>query len=120
MVNLIKRNRSMIDFMQKGYFGMLIIEFIGGLVMANILGVKPLYIFFQAKLYIWKRYIGKLVGTPTANLQIHSENDLPPTGVYVTEILLDSQIFYGVTNIGTRPTVDNDNDVSIETLIFQF
>ena len=97
---------------------MLIIEFIGGHVMANILGVKPLYIL-SGKI-IYGRGIGKLVGTPTANLQIHSENDLPPTGVYVTEILLDSQIFYGVTNIGTRPTVDNDNDVSIETLIFNF
>ena len=34
--------------------------------------------------------------------------------------LLSGKIYYGVTHIGTRPTLDNDSFVSIETHIFDF
>lgn len=86
--------------------------------MAQITNEKPLYTLSGRIIY--GRGIGKLVGTPTANLQIVPENDLPPIGVYITEILLRKQIFYGVTNIGTTPTIDNDKDISIETFILNF
>ena len=66
------------------------------------------------------RGIGKLVGMPTANMEVPDESILPPTGVYVTEILLDGQVHYGITNIGTRPTVDNDKEISVETHILNF
>ena len=45
---------------------------------------------------------------------------MPKTGVYVADILLSDKIYYGVTHIGTRPTLDNDSFVSIETHIFDF
>lgn len=64
------------------------------------------------------RGIGKHVGTPTANIEIDEETLLPETGVYVSDILLDRQIYYGVTHIGMRPTLDNDKTISIETHIF--
>lgn len=86
--------------------------------MTQLFDYRPLYSL--AGKVVYGRGIGKLVGAPTANLQIMSQDDLPPIGVYVTEISLDEQIYYGVTNIGTRPTVDNDKDVSIETLILNF
>ena len=35
-------------------------------------------------------------------------------------ILLSDKRYYGVTHIGTRPTLDNDSFVSIETYIFDF
>lgn len=66
------------------------------------------------------RELGKIVGAPTANLQIVSQDELPPTGVYATEILLKSKLYYGVSNIGTRPTVDDDSSITIETFIFNF
>lgn len=86
--------------------------------MAKVSKYKPQYTL-SGKI-IYGRGIGRMVGVPTANLQIASKDDLPPVGVYVTEILLDSQKYYGVTNIGTRPTVDDSNDISIETFIFHF
>ncbi len=49
------------------------------------------------------RGIGKLVGMPTANMEVLDESILPSAGVYVTEILLDGRMYYGITNIGTRP-----------------
>lgn len=64
--------------------------------------------------------IGKLVGMPTANLQIDPNNRLPEAGVYISKIELDAQNLYGITHIETRPTVDNDSDMSIETHIINF
>lgn len=69
---------------------------------------------------IYGRGIGKLVGMPTANLQISCDDILPPVGVYVTEVFLEHQLYYGVTNIGTCPTIDNDEKVSVETHILNF
>ena len=66
------------------------------------------------------RGIGKHVGTPTANIAIEKKDFLPKTGVYVADILLSDKRYYGVTHIGTRPTLDNDSFVSIETYIFDF
>lgn len=66
------------------------------------------------------RGIGKHVGTPTANIESDKYAALPETGVYVAKILLNNQIFYGVTHVGMRPTLDNDKTISIETHIFHF
>ena len=66
------------------------------------------------------RGIGKHVGTPTANIEIAKNTFLPKTGVYVADIILSDKIYYGVTHIGTSPTLDNDSFVSIETHIFDF
>ncbi|MBS6397558.1 MAG: winged helix-turn-helix domain-containing protein [Clostridiales bacterium] len=66
------------------------------------------------------RGIGKLVGMPTANLKVERGQALPESGVYITKAILDCNIYYGITHIGTRPTVDNDQDISVETHILNF
>lgn len=66
------------------------------------------------------RGIGKCVGTPTANLETGRNTVLPETGVYAAEILLNSRIYYGVTHVGLRPTLDEESAVSVETHIFNF
>lgn len=80
--------------------------------------ITPLY---QIEgIVIHGRGIGKLVGMPTANLQIAPNSRLPEAGVYISKIELGAQTLYGITHIGTRPTVDNDSDMSIETHIINF
>ena len=79
---------------------------------------EPIYTL--TGIVIHGRGIGKHVGTPTANIEIAKNTFLPKTGVYVADILLSDKIYYGVTHIGTRPTLDNDDSVSIETHIFDF
>ena len=64
------------------------------------------------------RGIGKHVGTPTADIEIGEDTSLPETGVYAADVLLDGQTYYGVTHVGTRPTLDHDHTISIETHIF--
>ena len=80
--------------------------------------LSPLY--QTSGIVIHGRGIGKLVGMPTANLQVTSYDKLPEAGVYVSKIELNHRIFYGVTHIGPRPTVDNDSDISLETHILNF
>ena len=51
--------------------------------------------------------VGKKIGFPTANLSAHSEQ-FPPNGVYAAEAKIDQQIWHGVVNLGTRPTVHGE------------
>jgi riboflavin kinase/FMN adenylyltransferase len=48
--------------------------------------------------------LGRQLGFPTANLSAHSEQ-FPPNGVYVAEARLGEEVFFGVANLGVRPTV---------------
>ena len=60
---------------------------------------------------------GGKIGFPTAN--VSTENELiPPYGVYATMASIDGIINRSITNIGVRPSVSKDNEVSIETYLF--
>src|SRR5689334_4551974 len=60
---------------------------------------------------------GRTLGFPTANLC--SENELlPPHGVYATTARIGALAYPSVTNVGTRPTVDQSGRTVIETHIF--
>jgi len=61
---------------------------------------------------------GRLLGFPTANLQLVDELT-PKAGVYAVEVLIDNQAYYGLTNIGYNPTFEN-NQFSVETHILDF
>lgn len=61
---------------------------------------------------------GKPLGFPTANIDFHAEL-LPKYGVYAVKASLGQRQLRGVTNIGIKPTF-NDDEPSIETHIFDF
>ncbi|ALB01921.1 riboflavin biosynthesis protein RibF [Francisella persica ATCC VR-331] len=60
---------------------------------------------------------GRKIGFNTANQKLPKNSALK--GVYLTRIFIDDEVFYGVTNSGTRPTIDGKNNL-IETHIFNF
>jgi riboflavin kinase/FMN adenylyltransferase len=63
---------------------------------------------------------GKGFGFPTANLFIEEDYKLiPNNGVYVSSSIINDQQYYGLTNIGTNPTV-NGTKRSIETYFIDF
>lgn len=66
------------------------------------------------------RRVGGQLGFPTANLK--PENEIVPRfGVYVTYFIVDGQRYRSVTNIGVRPTFDEDARApTIETYILDF
>jgi len=63
---------------------------------------------------------GRTVGMPTANLSVKSEDELPVPGVYASRVLIGDESFLGVTNVGTRPSVDDREEITVETLILDF
>lgn len=66
---------------------------------------------------------GRLLGTPTANLQLASEKLWPAHGVYATRVWVTGAgaliPYWSVTNLGVRPTVDG-RQLRFETHILDF
>jgi riboflavin kinase/FMN adenylyltransferase len=60
---------------------------------------------------------GRTLGFPTANLCTENEL-LPPSGVYATTARIGEIEYPSVTNVGTRPTIDEFGRMSVETHIF--
>ncbi|MFH1349808.1 MAG: bifunctional riboflavin kinase/FAD synthetase [Pseudomonadota bacterium] len=60
----------------------------------------------------------RLLGYPTANLKLIDEL-VPKRGVYAVTVIVDDELYYGVTNIGYNPTF-SDNALSIETHLLDF
>jgi riboflavin kinase/FMN adenylyltransferase len=65
--------------------------------------------------------MGRQLGFPTINVQAENEL-LPAHGVYVTAIQIPSfsRVFPSVTNIGVRPTIYENYDVTVETHVLDF
>ncbi len=63
--------------------------------------------------------LGRQIGFPTINLIPNESNILPSKGVYLTETIVDNHTYYSVTNIGTNPTVENE-EIKIETHLLDF
>ncbi len=64
------------------------------------------YQFMISGTVVKGRSIGKNIGFPTANICVKESYKLiPKNGVYVVQATLDNQRVYGITNIGTNPTV---------------
>ncbi|MBE6215362.1 MAG: riboflavin biosynthesis protein RibF [Bacteroidales bacterium] len=65
--------------------------------------------------------IGRTIGFPTANMQMYEPLKLvPANGVYFVRVETLGRRFYGMCNIGCRPTVGAGNARTIETNIFGF
>lgn len=63
---------------------------------------------------------GARIGLPTANIAHWPEKKLPAVGVYATLVDLHGQTQQGITNVGYRPTFENQNQVNVETHILGF
>jgi riboflavin kinase/FMN adenylyltransferase len=61
---------------------------------------------------------GKLLGIPTANINLQDEL-CPKTGIYAVTIEYDNRLYRGVANIGYSPTF-NDNEFTVEVHILDF
>lgn len=64
--------------------------------------------------------LGRRLGMPTVNLLPEREKLLPPYGVYFSEVLLGDHVYKGITNIGCKPTVGDEKQVSVETYLYDF
>ena len=82
------------------------------------------YPFFFAGKVVLGNQLGRTIGFPTANMQmLHEQKLIPANGVYAVAVYwkegLTKQRFWGMMNIGVRPTI-NGHDRVIEVHIFEF
>lgn len=61
---------------------------------------------------------GKLLGIPTANINLHDEL-CPKTGIYAVTVEYGGKQYKGVANIGYSPTFE-DHEFTVEVHIFDF
>jgi riboflavin kinase/FMN adenylyltransferase len=65
--------------------------------------------------------IGRTIGYPTANLEVGDKHKLiPADGIYAVRVIYNTLIFNGMLYIGTRTTLGEDLQRSIEVNIFDF
>lgn len=63
--------------------------------------------------------LGRKLGFPTANLEYDDNYVLPKVGVYYTKVLVNNEIYKGITSVGYNPTVNGDK-LTVETYILDF
>ncbi len=65
--------------------------------------------------------IGRTLGFPTANIRLYEPLKIVPgDGVYSVWVDYHNKTYRGITNIGTRPTIAQGNERSIETHLLDF
>ena len=67
------------------------------------------------------KHLGSTLGFPTVNLQFPAGVLVPAYGVYACKVCFEGgETRMAVTNVGTRPTVDDGNRVNAEGFILDF
>jgi riboflavin kinase/FMN adenylyltransferase len=65
--------------------------------------------------------IGSSLGFPTANVEVDNPNKIiPAPGVYATQALINGREYKSMTNLGFRPTVHENSQLTVEAHLFNF
>lgn len=85
--------------------------------VADMLG-RPFHIDMPV---VCGKRLGRTINFPTANQYFIKGSVIPKIGIYATRCTTcDGKQYIGVTNVGVRPTVDNNGVVNAETHILDF
>ncbi|HHW11636.1 MAG TPA: bifunctional riboflavin kinase/FAD synthetase [Firmicutes bacterium] len=63
--------------------------------------------------------LGRVLGFPTANLSYPAGRLLPKFGAYFVRVFLNAEVYYGLANVGCKPTFDHCVPL-VEVFIDQF
>lgn len=66
------------------------------------------------------RELGRRIGMPTANLLPEHDKLLPPNGVYYSRVMAEGREYKGISNVGCKPTVSDENVMGVETYLYDF
>ncbi len=65
--------------------------------------------------------VGRTIGYPTANMRVWERYKVVPAlGVYAVLVHLRDVVYPGMLYIGTRPTLHEDSEISVEVNLFDF
>ena len=62
---------------------------------------------------------GRLLGFPTANMDVSSQV-IVPLGVYIIRVIMNGKIYKGMANVGFRPSFEKEKKLTVEAHIFRF
>ena len=65
-------------------------------------------------------HLGTQLGFPTVNLTIGAGQSVPRYGVYASRVTVSGAVYHGATNIGVRPTVENDGMPLCESFLIDY
>lgn len=89
----------------------------GHIALANELMGRNYFLYGKV---VHGRHIGTRLDFPTINIKPDNNKLIPKCGVYICVVVINNKTYQGITNIGYRPTFDDDNTLSIETHILNF
>jgi len=64
--------------------------------------------------------LGTKMGMPTVNLIPSKKKLLPPNGVYFSEVCYEARCYKSITNIGYKPTVNDEKVIGVESYLYDF
>lgn len=65
--------------------------------------------------------LGRTIGFPTANISMSDATKIiPANGVYAVQVKIKSGLYFGMMNIGNRPTVSAEQQQKLEVHLFDF
>ncbi len=64
------------------------------------------------------RNLGHTIGVPTINQAIPEGKILPRLGVYCAKVTVENKEYYGIANVGCKPTVQEEIIYGVETHLF--
>ena len=64
------------------------------------------------------RSLGHTIGVPTINQAVPKGKILPRLGVYCAKVTVDGKEYFGMANVGSKPTVQEDIIYGVETHLF--
>lgn len=74
---------------------------------------------FRGRVVHGKR-LGRTLDMPTVNLVPEEGKLFPPFGVYYSFVIVKGKRYRGITNIGRKPTVSEEETVTVETYLYDF
>jgi riboflavin kinase/FMN adenylyltransferase len=91
---------------------------VGDLEIANAMLGRPYRLYGTVTHGI---QLGRVIGFRTINLNLFDNEQLiPANGVYLSSTFISGKRYFGLTNIGTSPTLKNTAQIEIETHILDF
>lgn len=87
--------------------------------MENALKLLGYPFFIRNKVVAGDRR-GRLLGYPTANIDVPDHKVIPPDGVYACSVIFENKIFPAAVNIGFNPTFFDVSSVRIEAHLIDF
>lgn len=69
---------------------------------------------------VYGNQLGRTIGLPTANIRFSERQLVPHYGAYASETVIDGRKYLSVTDIGTKPTVENNAEPLSETHIIDY